>query len=314
MHASSAAIEGGGPAALGGYVPLALRSDWTLERYHGWSILHQDAGLKLLERRSPPVVRYLLLAKSVSRERVDQVIATYRIFRAASIVSFNDFSGSDGELARSVAGRTMRRVNGPRWFGIGTFVLDLDEEEHALWRRITAREKNNCESADRRGVRMELTERPSRNELGHFLRLYEPMARERGLERFGERFVNAISGSASFTLARCLDPAGRTAIANLVYRAHDQGYFLASARAADTPAGGGRLVHWEVAKKLKREGYRFYDLGLVASLSRTDGISSFKRSLGGAFVSSGAEFEWVSPLLAPLVKVFKLRRETLASR
>ncbi len=314
MRASSAAIEGGRAAAPGGYVPLALQPDWVLERYYGWSVLHHDSCLKLLARRSSPVARYLLLAKGVSRERVDEVIASHHIFRAASIVSFNDFSGTDSERTRAVAGRTMRRVSGSRWFGIGTFVLDLDEEEPALWRRITARERGNCESAGRRGVRIELTKRPSRHELNHFLKLYEPMARERGLERIGEEFVNAISGSESFTLARCLDTAGRTAIANLVYRAHDQGYFLASARAAETPAGGGRLVHWEVARQLKRERYRFYDLGLVASLDRADGISSFKRSLGGAFVSSGAEFEWVSPLLAPLVKLFELRRMAYASR
>ena len=178
----------------------------------------------------------------------------------------------------------------------------------ALWRRITARERGNCESAGRQGVRDRANQASVAARAQPLSKLYDPWPVSAGSSVSVQEFVNAISGSESFTLARCLDTAGRTAIANRVYCAHDQGYFLASARAAETPAGAGRLVHWEVASSSKVERYRFYDLGLVASLDRADGISSFKRSLGGSVRLIGSRVRMGVAVTCALVKLFELRR------
>ena len=140
------------------------------------------------------------------------------------------------------------------------------------------------------------------------------MARERGLERIGEEFVNAISGSESFTLARSSMPLVerplRTRSTALTIKA-----ISCAARGGRDAAGGWAPCPLGGRKQLKADRYRFYDLGLVASLDAAQmESSSFKRSLGGTFVSSGAEFEWVSPLLLPLVKLFEPRRMAYASR
>jgi hypothetical protein len=116
-----------------------------------------------------------------------------------------------------------------------------------------------------------------------------------------------MAAAGVLTLARC-SSGGPATIVNLVYRAHDQGYLLFSAKCNNAPRGAGRLVHWEIARELKHRGYHFYDLGLVASRDPRDGVFLFKRSLGGTFVSSGAEFEWVSPLLRPMRKLLARRR------
>jgi len=290
------------PAQLGGYVPLALQPDWVLERYYGWSVLDHESCLKLLERRIGPVVRHLILTRGAPLDAVERLSSRHRLFHFLGIVSLNDFSGSEN-VPRMVAGRAMRQVNSARWFGVGTFVLDLRETEETLWNRITSRERSQCRSARDRGVRVVLQDRPSSEDLSEFLCLYEPVAWERNLERPTMAKLEAIASTGALTLARCASGSGAVKIVNLIYRAHDQGYLLFSAKSHEVPAGTGRLVHWETARDLKHRGYHFYDLGLVGSQDPRDGVFLFKRSLGGTFVSAGAEFEWVSPLLGPMRKL-----------
>ena len=280
-----------------GYLPLALHPGWVLERFWGWSVLHEEPSIRLLRRSMGPLIRYLLLAKEASPGSIDDLAARHRIFRPFAIVSLNDFSATGDDAFRVVAGRTLERATGPRWFGVGTFVLDLDEDEAALHRRIAGKEWSRLRRPEETAFSCELIERPTPKDLDEFRRLYEVLERERGLERFSAPLLERIAAAGCLMLARCRDGDGHTLVANLIYRAHAQGYFFASARAAGTPAGASRLAHWETARKLKREGCRFYDLGLVASREPRDGIYRFKRSLGGTFVTSGTEFEWRSSIM-----------------
>jgi hypothetical protein len=310
MLASNPAIEHAATAKLAGYVPLALRPDWVLERFYGWSLLWQDDDSKFVRRWRGPIVRHLVLINGLSADCLDRLARRCRVFHPLGILSLNDFAAAEEEPARHVAGRLLRPALGSRWFGVGTFVHDLAEDESTLWRRIASRERTKCTSALRAGLRIEIRERPTDNELRDLLGLYDRMAAERNLESAPFEALRAMSRSGSLELARCISTDGHTLVANVIHRAHDQGYFLLGARSADAPPGAGHLVHWEVLRKLKADGLRFYDLGLVASLDERDGIYRFKRSLGGTFISAGAELEWVSPLLAPVRKLLSRRHRT----
>jgi hypothetical protein len=134
------------------------------------------------------------------------------------------------------------------------------------------------------------------------------MAAERNLEVPSLVALRKMSRDGRLVLANCLDSSGRTLVANAIYRAHAQGYFLLGSRVSDAPPGAGHLAHWELLRKLKAVGCHFYDLGLVSSCNERDGIYRFKRSLGGSFVSSGAEFEWESPILGIVRRVLSLLR------
>jgi hypothetical protein len=281
----------------GSYVPLALRPGWVLERFWGWSVLHEEASVKLLSRPIGLLTKYLLLAKDAAPARINELAARHGIFGVFTNVCLNDFSATVNDPCRTVAGRTLERADGAKWFGVGTFLLDLEEDEAGLHRRIAGKEWSKLRSPEQVSLRCDLIERPTGSDLDEFRRLYEPFARERGLEGFDRPVLERMADDDSLLLARCADGDGRTLVANLIYRAHAQGYFLASARAPGIPAGAGRLAHWETARKLKRDGCRFYDLGLVASRDPTDGIYQFKKSLGGAFVTSGSEFRWFSPVM-----------------
>jgi len=169
---------------------------------------------------------------------------------------------------------------------------------------MAPRERSKCTSAIRAGVRVEIHARPNDDDLSHLFGLYDRMAVERGLEAAPVQALRAMSRDGRLVLARAVDVNGRTLVANAIHCAHGQGYFLLGARAEIVPPGAGHFVHWELMRKLKADGCRFYDLGLVASCGADDGIFRFKRSLGGSFVSSGAEFEWISPLLLVIRQMF----------
>ncbi len=184
-----------------------------------------------------------------------------RVFHPLGITSLNDFSALGEEALRRMAGRTLRRVTRRRWFGVGTFVHDLGEDEATLWRRVAARERTKCASAVRAGVTVDFADRPGDEKLREFLRLYDRLAIERALEMLSLEMLQTMFRGGHLTLARAVDREGRTLVANVVHRAHDHGYFLLGARGAGAAPGAGHLIHWETIRKLKGDGYRFYDLG-----------------------------------------------------
>jgi Acetyltransferase (GNAT) domain len=307
MRAASEVIESQRSPRLADYSPLALHPDWVLERYYGWSTVWQDDGSKVVRRRWGPAVRHLVLTNGLDADGLEHLARRCRVFHPLGIVSLNDFAATVDEPSRSLAGRSLRLVVGPRWFGVGTFVHALAQDESILWRCIAPRERTKCTSAIRSGVRVEIHDRPNDDDLSDLFSLYDRMARERGLEEAPLQALRAMSRDGRLIHARSVDVNGRTLVANAIHCAHGQGYFLLGARAENVAPGAGHLLHWEVMRKLKADGCRFYDLGLVASRGADDGIFRFKRSLGGTFVSSGAEFEWMSPFLLPLRKMFARR-------
>ena len=98
---------------------------------------------------------------------------------------------------------------------------------------------------------------------------------------------------------------------NLAYTQDDQGFGLYLARADELPGGASRFTHWETIKRLKATGFRWYDLGLVASRDRDDGIYWFKRSFGGTFVDFGREFQHVPGGLVVAYRTFRALRRRL---
>ena len=90
-------------------------------------------------------------------------------------------------------------------------------------------------------------------------------------------------------MARVTD-AGGVAAANLVYCRPPSAWYLYGARRQGSPGWAGALAQWSTIRALKQAGYRWYDLGLVASRDADDGIFRFKSALGGRFVQTGSEY------------------------
>ena len=95
MRASSVTIEAEAPPApLAGYVPLALRRDWVLERFYGWSLLWQDDESKVVRRRRGPIVRHLVLTNGLSADCLARLARRHRVFHPLGILSVVDFAAA----------------------------------------------------------------------------------------------------------------------------------------------------------------------------------------------------------------------------
>jgi hypothetical protein len=288
-----------------------LRSGWVLERYYGWSVARETPTLKLLKKNIGPLKKCLLLARDASEEEITETACQYGVLRPLSLFVFNDFSRRSDEQNRAVAGVPLRRVITDRWFGVGTFVLDLSEGLDALWARMYPKERNECRKAEKLGVKVEFITRPRVEEIDAFYELYGRMARERGLENPRRDVLRQMFAGGNLLMVHCMDSRGRRLTVNLVYLQGDYGYFLYGARAHEIPGGAGRYAHWETIQKLKAAGFRWYDLGLVASLDTSDGIYWFKRSFGGAFVDYGIEYHHIPRALGSAYRTVRSLRNEL---
>lgn len=277
----------------GGYVPVMLQPGWVLEKYWGWSVCEQGDCFKLLRKRRGPITMFLLLSSGASSERIADIARRHGMLGSFSVVVWNDFGSTSAERARDIAGARFMRVTGSRWFGVGTFVVDLTESPATIEKRMAARERTACRRAERVGARIEFCDRPPRRDLQSFLALQLALARRQGFERPPLRVLEAMSEAGSLTLARCRDSESHILVANLIYRQQESAFFLSSARARGAPGWAGAYIQRCAIDHLKAAGLHWYDLGLVSRRDDADGIYRFKSSLGGTFISSGTEYHRV---------------------
>lgn len=297
---------------LDGFVPLMLQPGWILERYHGWTVVEDVPGIKLLRRPRGPLRSFLMMTRGAAWAQVEATARRSGALGALSRLNWIDLAPAPGEVAPpdvlELAHRRCARVASGRIFGVGTFVIDLGEDDEVLWRRVAPRARGQARQAQRAGVRATSGDVRRVEDCADLLRLYAPMARERGLEPLDRSRLARMASDGRLLLARAEDATGATIVANVAWVEHGQGYFLHGARAPVAPAGAGLLAQWEAVRALKAHGCAYYDLGLVASRDESDGLYRFKRSLGGRFVSYGEEYCCLpSWLRAPLGAFRRLR-------
>jgi lipid II:glycine glycyltransferase (peptidoglycan interpeptide bridge formation enzyme) len=110
------------------------------------------------------------------------------------------------------------------------------------------------------------------------------------------------------TLFRVL--AGNVARASAaVYRANDKAIWIIGVDGGKAKDGAGRILQFEIMRRLRSQNVRWYDLGGVASTDEGDGIYKFKKGFGGAFVSLGAEYFRRPPLVRALVRIRRSARD-----
>ncbi len=276
--------------ALSGYVPLALQKGWVLERAFGWSVLAEDTELKVLARRRGPLRRLLLLSRGAPRERVDRAARDHGArgpLTRTTLVEFHP--DAPAPATREIAGLRFTRADRARFFGAGTFVLDLREPEDALWARVSSGKRKEARHQERLGARATCRAADAQDARA-FVALHAALARRKRLPGAPQRVLLALVARGALLACRALDAQGVTRALNLLYVGHDQGYFLHGASDAACPPGLGLLAQWEGVRALRARGLRFYDLGLVASTDEADGVFRFKRALGGHFVACGPEY------------------------
>ena len=275
-------------STVAGYEPMPLQAGWVLERHLGWRVVCAERHLKVLRLPRGPFSRTLVLARGQSGGAIESAVRDAHGLRAGAITVV-DFDDASNEPVRNWAGVAFALVQGPRWFGVGTFVVDLEPAEEELLARMAARERQACRRPREVEAAVAVDERPGPERLVEFLELYEPMARARGLEVPQLQTLRRMADMGDLWAARVADDQG-AAVMNLVYARHPSAWYLYGARRPGSPGWAGAVSQWRTISALKRAGYKWYDLGLVASRDPEDGIQRFKSGLGGQFVSSGSEY------------------------
>lgn len=230
----------------------------------------------------------LFLAHGASRGELDLVAHRQALLSPRTHLLLQDFSAEPGDPPHRLLGVPLEEVREGRWFGAGTYAVDLTRPEEELFAAFPKGKQKEIRRAERRGIDVTVHERPPPAELDRFLELYAPMAAARGLDRVDRELClrMASDGALAVVLARA---EGVVVTANLVYLLPTSGYYLHGASVDRSPEGAGHLAQWRTMLALKARGARVYDLGLVSTEDPRDGIHWFKKSLGGDFVPAGRE-------------------------
>jgi hypothetical protein len=280
-----------------------LSHGFYYEKYAGWGVATESERLKVLVRRIGPVRRYVLLADGAPDRTIADASRTLGLLSPRATLIAVDFAADEGadiseSGVRRALGDSLVPVTERKWFGAGTFVFDLSKSDEALFSAIVPRERSKIRKSEKSGVTTVFTFDPDPEDLERFFRFYKRMADERGLPMLDEDGVRRMLRARDALLAVARDASGEARTLNVVYVTEEHGYYLHGTHDPDVTERGGHLLHWKTLQHLRSIGKRWYDFGLIATESESDGIYRFKKSFGGELVRSGRQFSheplWLS--------------------
>lgn len=299
------------------YPRIEIQPDFVLERYLGWRVLARGDRFKVLAKRVGPARKALILSDGASPSDIDAVARRHRLVSPTTMLTVNDFRWSDGDAEAKVLGRALTPITTGRWFGAGTFYFDLAEDEATLFGRISSRERSKIRKSERDGMTAEFLEKPSERDLARFYELYDRMANERSLPLADRKSIQAMLADGALLFARACDSRGVALTLHLIYRTPTHAYYYHAVSDA-VPDPGGHLLFWKSLMHLKGLGIRWYDFGLVASTDPQHGIFRFKKCFGGAFASSGREWQrnprWLQRTTSAIRQLRDWRRRAAAKK
>lgn len=291
------------------YAPIFFERDWVQEKYYGWAMLHEESGIRVLRKRHAIVTKKLVMSIRTDRSRVSHVIENLKLARPFSLVILHDFSRLPEETGLDLAGRHFELLSTTdRLLNIGTFVIDLGQDEESLWKKLGPKSRNMIRKAEELGVQVRVTSASRGTEIDAFYSWYGNLAERLGLQRPDRTAVERMLDKGDLLAVVCIGGAGGIQVVNLVYLAPAHAYYFYGASAENVATGAGQLAQWETMRLLKSRGIRWYDLGGVPVKDPSNGIYKFKKSLGGDFVDLGSEYRWISPLVSAGYRVFRRLR------
>ena len=221
----------------------------------------------------------------------------------------HDFSRPANEAGLTLGGRRFDHCQKDRVLNIGTFVIDLDEQEEELWRNLAPNSRTKVRRAAKEGVEIRVSSQPNKDDLRIFFDFYRPLAKRVGLDIPSQELVERMIDSGDMISAAAVAPDSTVVAVNLIYLCPPYAYDVWGASASNRINGVGHLLRWETTRWLKNRGFRWYDLGGAAKTDPSDPIYSFKKTLGGRYVSLGSEYRRMSELTKSAYAVFRLAKK-----
>ncbi len=281
------------------YTHISFQKEWISEKYYGWFCVHEEAGVRIIRKKFGSFQKTLFMFKDIDDERLAGLISDRRFAEPLAIDIVHDFSRQpkvDGlELARS---RFEYVPNKDRLLNIGTFIIDLAEEEDKLWAKLESNTRTKTRKAQNLGVRSRVSTNIRDPDVEAFFSLYAVMAKRVGLDMPDRAVVEKMIERGDLIGVSALAPDGVVNTVNLVYLCPPHAFDVWGASGENIATGAGQFVRWEMIQLLKGWGLRWYDLGGVSSTDASNRIYAFKKSFGGRYIELGSEYRRVSPILA----------------
>ena len=303
------------PAAAAAKVPATARVYRSLflddanphQRYYGWNVAEDRPGVRVLRKRYGMVTRSLVLLAGAGRGVAEDAVRKACDRSPLSDVVIHDF---DAILADPpmLAGLPFYRASAAeRLLNTATFVIDLMQDETALFGALSADYRRKIRKAESSGLVVEVHDRPDAGLLASFAAEYAVLAQDRGLAPVKTTVLEQMyaGGNALMLVAR-----RGSKITNYLhlYTTKDTALFMYGVNPARENDGAGQYLHWEAIRALRQRGFAWYDLGGVATVDPSNGIYSFKERFGGQLVMLGPEWRYVAVALKPMLATSRLLR------
>jgi len=292
------------------YTPVFLHPKWAAEKYYGWTCIRQESALRVIRKRVGPVEKTLFMANGIGNRELGEAIVKYGSSKRFGIDILHKFCSAQTIPGVEVGGQFFTLLTKGRQLNIGTFAIDLALDEEQLWKNFGPKSRNMVRKAREGDVEFRVTTQPTQD-LDAFYSFYKPVVERLGLQLPPRPLIEKMLRGDDLLCLAAVDSTGVPVITNLVYLCEPYAYYLYGASAPKVAGGVGQFVQWETMRLLKERGYRWYDLGGVATTSPSDGIYAFKKALGGQYVDLGSEYRRISPPVAQVYEWLTKLRGTL---
>ena len=268
------------------YRSIFLDEDWAHQKYFGWIIAEERAGLRLLRKKRSAFARSLVLLNKPGEAWLAEAVT--RGFGSATLADMviHDFDGVLAETPVIAGHHFCRAEQRERMLNIATYVIDLEQEEEALWKNLGPKSRNAVRKAEKDGVSFVCGE-DSYAVIDCFYSLYLPIAQQKKLDIPSVGTLKMMQDGGNLICVSAKQSGGQTLAVSIIYVSGGCGYFLHGANHPAITTGVGQFIQWNSILLLKKLGYGWYDLGGVQDKANADGIHEFKKSLGGVFHKLG---------------------------
>jgi len=271
------------------YRSVFLDEDWAHQKYFGWSIAEERAGLRLLRKKRSGFARSLVLLNKIGETWLAEAVERGFGFAPLTDMVIHDFDGVLPETPVIAGHHFYRAEQRERLLNIATYVIDLEQDEEALWKNLGPKSRNAVRKAEKDGVNFVCGE-DSNAIINRFYNLYVPVAQQKKLDIPSVGTLKMMQDGGNLICVCAQQSGGQTLAVNIIYVSGRCGYFLHGANHPAITTGVGQFIQWNSIILLKKLGYGWYDLGGVQDKANADGIHEFKKSLGGVFHKLGEEF------------------------
>ena len=264
---------------------------------------------------------YIPEAPILDYENEDELNAQWRVLETA-IHSIVDV----GKIAKTTHIRIEPRTNHcPKWF-LSRFskaplnlqpkysqIVDLKASEDDILTQMKQKGRYNIKLAEKKGVKIVKVDNIQKKDREEFYKIYkQTFERNKFSGKEKELFENLMPNCKEISKLYFAEYNGeRIATAYVIYYGARATYLYGASSNENREVMSPYLLHWEIMKDAKKEGFKIYDLWGIAPSTAKDhdwkGLTNFKKKFGGEEITFIGAYDYI--IQKDLYEVFLQKHE-----